>query len=71
MTTNELIKHLAQGETWFNNGSTRSRIVTSFDGMFVYYLSNKGRTTTGVLTESFAKWAKGTGMAKRKLPMLK
>ncbi|TKJ83770.1 hypothetical protein PaeCFBP13512_22400 [Paenibacillus sp. CFBP13512] len=61
MTSIDLIQHLVQGERWFNNGSKRSREVTRFDGIFVYYLSNNGRNTTGIFTERFAKWAKSTG----------
>lgn len=67
MKTNELINHLVKGETLFNNGSMRTRKVTHYDGILVYYSSQNGRTITGILTENFAKWAKSTGMAKPKL----
>lgn len=66
MKRNELIEHLIKGERWFNNGSKRSRQVTHVDAIFVYYLSNNGRTTTGILIDQFATWAKGTGIVEKK-----
>lgn len=66
MKRNELIEHLIKGERWFNNGSKRSRQVTDIDAIFVYYLSNNGRTITGILIDRFATWAKGTGIVEKK-----
>lgn len=71
MKREELLKHISEtkGAVWFNNGSTRSRCVTGFNGyMICYYTPSNPDTTTCVLLDHFARWAKGVGRAGEKKP---